>query len=52
MDVKKPDFLTKDELKVIAKEVLDSLRSKKLPIWQVKEVCRFAMELADWELLK
>lgn len=48
----KAAFATKDELKAVAVEILDSLRPKKLQIWQVKEALRFAIELADRERLE
>lgn len=43
---------SKDELKGIARELLDILRPRKLQIWQVKETFRFAIELADQERLE
>ncbi len=46
------DILSKDELKDIARELLDSLRPRKLQIWQVKEVFRYAIEFVDRERLK
>jgi len=44
-------ILSKDELKNVAVELLDSLRPRKMQIWQVKEVLRYAMEFADRERL-
>lgn len=46
------EYVTKGEIPEMAREVLDFLRSKELPIWQVKEVLKEAMRLADWEKLK
>lgn len=43
---------SKDELKEIARELLNTLRPRKLQIWQVKEIFRFSIELADQEQLK
>jgi len=44
--------LTKDGVKDVARELLDSLRSRKMQIWQVKEAFRYAIEFADQERLK
>ena len=44
--------LEKAELKSIAKEVMELLRPKRLPVWQVKEVLRYAMNLADWAIME
>lgn len=41
------EFETKGALDDIAIEVLDFLRPKDLPIWQVKEVLARAARLAD-----
>ena len=54
-EVKGMDRLTyvpKSELGPIAREVLDFLRPKELPIWQIKEILAEASRLADWEILK
>lgn len=45
-------YAPKSELTPIAQEVLDLLRPKTLPIWQVKEILSEARRLADWEILK
>ena len=45
-------YALKSELTPIAQEVLDLLRPKALPIWQIKEILSEARRLADWEILK
>lgn len=50
--VTKPEYASKEELKEIARELLEIMRPKKLPIWQVKETFQFAIEMADWEPMK
>lgn len=47
----KSEHASKDELKEIARELLDTMRPRKLQIWQVKEALRFAIEMADREQL-
>lgn len=42
----------KEELQKIAMEVLEFLRPRHLPIWQVKEVMTYAKEFAEWEKMK
>ena len=46
MESKKEDF------EKIALEVLDFLRPKELPIWQVKEILVVAARLSEWQKLK
>lgn len=46
MESKKGDF------EKIALEVLDFLRPKELPIWQVKEILVVAARLSEWQKLK
>lgn len=45
-------YAPKEELSLIAQEVIDFLRQKDLLIWQVKEVLIEASKLAEWEKLK
>ena len=45
-------YAPKSEMVPIAQEVLDLLRPKMLPIWQIKEILAEARRLADWEILK
>ena len=45
-------YAPKSELTPIAQEVLDLLRTKELPVWQVKEILTEARRLADWAILK
>lgn len=45
-------YAPKSELTPIAQEVLDLLRSKELPVWQVREILSEARKLADWAILK
>lgn len=42
----------KAEEEKIAKEVIEFLRPKELPLWQVKEVLAKASSIAEWEKLK
>ena len=44
--------LTKQEAEKIAFEVLDFLKPRELPIWQVKEILATAIRLSEWEILK
>lgn len=46
------EYEPKDVLDSTAQEVLDFLRPKELPIWQVKEVLMRASRLAEYEKLK
>ena len=48
----KVKYLEKAELKSIAEEVMELLRPKRLPVWQIKEVLRYAMNLADWTIME
>jgi len=48
----KLEYEPKNEIIKIAREVIDFLRPKELPVWQVKEVLSSAAKLADWEKLK
>lgn len=50
--VARPECATREELREIGQELLEFLRQKKLPIWQVKEILRRAGTLVDWEPLK
>ena len=52
MASKKLTYKPKTEEEKIAQEVIEFLRLKKLPIWQVKEVLAKASNLAEWEKLK
>lgn len=52
MKEEKLTYAPKTEEDRIAMEVLEFLRAKELPIWQVKEVLTKAKNLADWEKLK
>lgn len=45
-------YIPKTEEDIIAKEVIEFLRSKELPVWQVKTVLAKASDLAEWEKLK
>ena len=45
-------YAPKSEMEVIAQEVLEFLRPKELPIWQIKDILNEAKRLADWEILK
>lgn len=45
-------YAPKTEMTPIAREVIEFLRPKELPIWQIKEVLNEAKRLADWEILK
>lgn len=45
-------YVPRMEMEPIAREVLEFLRPKELPIWQIKEVLNEAKRLADWEVLK
>lgn len=44
-------FKGKNELKAIAEKVIDLLRREELPIWQAREVLRFADKMPDWEVM-
>lgn len=46
------EYAPRSELEPIAQEVLDFLRPKELPIWQIKEILAEASRLAEWEKLK
>ena len=48
----KLEYEPKSELEDLAVEVLEFLRPKELPIWQVKEGLSTAMRLAEWQTLK
>lgn len=50
--MEKLEYTPKEELSKAAQEVIDFLRPKELPVWQVKEVLREAIKLAEWEKLK
>lgn len=50
--VARPECATREELREIVQELLEFLRPKKMPIWQVKEVLRRAGTMVDWEPLK
>ncbi len=45
-------YVTKTEEDEIAQEIIDLLKTKSLPIWQVKDVLSKAKQLADWQTLK
>lgn len=45
-------YVPKTEEEKIAKEVIEFLRPKELPIWQIKEVLDKARNLAEWTKLK
>lgn len=45
-------YLPKTEEEKIAKELIEFLRPKELPLWQVKEVLAQARNMAEWEKLK
>lgn len=51
MDNKK-SVRTKQELEVIADEILELMITKELPIWQVKEVLKFAAERSERAVFK
>ncbi len=48
----KREHKSKEELEAIAKDVLSELKPRRLPVWQVKEVLRFALELAEWTIME
>lgn len=50
--MEKLEYTPKEELSKAAQGVIDFLRPKELPVWQVKEVLREAIKLAEWEKLK
>lgn len=50
--MEKLEYVPKSELGPIAREVLDFLRPKELPIWQIKEILAEASRLVEWEKLK
>ena len=43
----KREHKSKEELEAIAEDVLSELKPRRLPVWQVKEVLRFALKLAE-----
>lgn len=45
-------YVPKEKVDEIAKEVIDFLRPKELPIWQVKDALIRASKLVEWEKLK
>lgn len=45
-------YIPKTEEEKIAKEVIEFLRHKKLPVWQVKTILSRASSLVEWEKLK
>lgn len=45
-------YKSRATLNLLAHQVLDQLRSQELPIWQVKEIFKEAIQLLDWESLK
>lgn len=45
-------YAHKEEMDKIAQEVLEFLRPRHLPIWQVKDVMKRAIRLAEWEKMK
>lgn len=46
------EYAPKGELEDIARELLDFLRPKELPVWQVKEVLDCAKQYVDYTKLK
>lgn len=50
--MEKLKYTPKSELDKVAAEVIDFLRPKELPVWQVKDVLSRAKELAEWQTLK
>lgn len=46
------EYRSKEELESMAKSVLNELKPKRLPVWQVKEVLRQAIRLADWTIME
>jgi len=51
-EVEETKMLSKEELKPIALEVLNMLKPKQLPVWQVKEVLSYASRMAEWTPMK
>lgn len=49
---RKLEYVANDEIDDIAQDIIDFLRPKELPIWQVKEALSAAAKLAEWEVLK
>lgn len=45
-------YVPKTEEEKIAREVIEFLRPKELPLWQVKEILAKASNMAEWEKLK
>lgn len=45
-------YAPKEELDEIAKEVIEFLRPKKLPIWKINKVLTIAKDLIEWEKMK
>lgn len=45
-------YVPKTEEEKVAQEVIEFLRPKNLPVWQVKEILAKASNLAEWEKLK
>lgn len=45
-------YQSKGKISDIAEEVLDLLGPMGLPVWQVKEVLKKAMELTDWQTFR
>lgn len=48
----KREHKSKEELEAIAEDVLSELKPRRLPVWQVKEVLRFALRLAEWTIME
>lgn len=51
-EVSEREYRSKEELESMAKSVLNELKPKRLPVWQVKEVLRQAIRLADWTIME
>ena len=49
---RKLEYIPRDDVDDIAQNIIDFLRPKELPIWQVKEALSAAAKLAEWEALK
>ena len=45
-------YAPKEEMDKIAMEVLEFLRPRHLTVWQVKDVMKRAIRLAEWEKMK
>ena len=50
--MEKMEYVPKSDLCNEARAVLNFLRPKELPIWQIKEILAEAARLSEWEPLK